>query len=432
MAGGTQGSLGPLDDGGHAVVLGGGPAGTACAIALQRLSAQMGRRIRISLLETKQFVGERHFNACVGVLSPPLESLMVDELGVPFPHHLTRAVIHSYVLHSQHQSVCLEDPHEPSQALRRVQLDAYMLDAARDRGIDILHARATDLEFHADRVVVYTDADPVEGSVVVGAFGLDEGSAALFSRTTGYRPPASLSSIVTKIHPGEEKMAEIGGRLHVFLPPSRGIEFGAITPKGNHLTMNIAGSSVDADLMRQFLQLPMVKAVLGAGLVDHPSQTGDLRFYKGRFPRSLAVRGFGDRYVTIGDAAGLVRAFKGKGVTSAVQTGIRAAHTLLEAGVSSAAFQGHYRPANQDIIGDLPYGQLMRWITIWLARTGLLNAVVRAGDQSPNLKRALFGAASGHAPYRQVLLDSLAPASLLAILSAIGSRQPPRGQQQTL
>ncbi len=133
-------SLGPLGDGGRVVVLGGGPAGTACAIAVRRLAAEMGRDVSVSLLETKEFVGERHFNACVGVLSPPLESIMTDDLGVPFPTHLSRAIIEGYVLHTERESICLEDPGEPSIALRRVQLDAYMLDAARQRGVDILHA----------------------------------------------------------------------------------------------------------------------------------------------------------------------------------------------------------------------------------------------------------------------------------------------------
>ena len=411
-------SMGRLADGSHVVVLGGGPGGTACAMALQRLSALSSKRIHVTLLESKQFVGERHFNACVGVLSPPLETLMEDDLGVPFPHHLDRATINGYVLHTGRESLCLEDRSDPSYALRRVQLDAYMLQAAGERGVEIVHARATEVEFHEDGVVVYTDADPVEGDVVVGAFGLDEGSAGIFHRATGYQPPASLSSVVTKIHPGDAKMAEIGGRVHVFLPPSREIEFGAITPKGNHLTINIAGSSVDSDNMQEFLAWGPVRSVLGPEPV-RPGQAGDLRFYKGRFPRSLARRDFGDRYVMVGDAAGLVRAFKGKGITSAVQTGIRAAHTLLEAGISSEAFGAHYRRANQDIIDDLPYGQFMRWMTIWLSRTGLLNPVIRAADDTPRLREALFGAASGHLLYRKVLADSLAPGSLAAVLRAM-------------
>ena len=38
-------------------------------------------------------------------------------------------------------------------------------------------------------------------------------------------------------------MIAFGNRIHAFLPTSPRIEFGAITPKGNHLTINIAGDS---------------------------------------------------------------------------------------------------------------------------------------------------------------------------------------------
>jgi flavin-dependent dehydrogenase len=125
----------------------------------------------------------------------------------------------------------------------------------------------------------------------------------------------------------------------------------------------------------------------------------------------------------IGDAAGLVRSFKGKGVTTAVQTGIRAAETILTAGFTRAAFHDQYRRANQDLIGDVSYGQAMRLIVIALARSGMLDALLRAGRKEPRLRHALFGAVSGHEAYRTVWADSLAPASLMAVLRAIlGSR----------
>ena len=79
----------------------------------------------------------------------------------------------------------------------------------------------------------------------------------------------------------------------------------------------------------------------------------------------------------VGDAAGLVRAFKGKGVTSAVLTAVRAAETIMRAGVSRPAFHAHYRPANQDIIRDLPYGRGMRLMTIWMSRLGLMAPVTK-------------------------------------------------------
>ena len=68
-------SLGPLDKG-HVVIIGGGPGGTACALALHHMAAEMGRKIRITIVEGKQFVGEMQYNQCVGVLSPPLPDLL--------------------------------------------------------------------------------------------------------------------------------------------------------------------------------------------------------------------------------------------------------------------------------------------------------------------------------------------------------------------
>lgn len=414
-----NGDLGPLQDGARVVIVGGGPAGAGTALALHRLSAQLGRRLRITVVEGKVFQGEQHYNQCAGVLSPPLPELLA-QLGVPFPRHLTRGVITGYMLHVNGRALLLDGDEHPSIALRRVQFDAYLLDQVRKRGIRVHTARVTDLEFHADRVVVYTDNAPLEAEVVVGAFGLDEGTAALFRRAVGYRPPRALSSVVTKYHPGEEGMRVFGAHvIHAFLPAHPRIEFGAVTPKGNHLTINIAGAQVDASLMTDFLQAAEVRAVLPNLNPTSPLDPADLRFFKGRFPRSLAHRFYGNRFVLVGDAAGLVRAFKGKGVTSAVQTGIRAAETMLHHGISRRAFEQHYRQANQDIIGDLPYGQLMRWLAVYGTQLGLMRPVMAAAERRPELQAALFGAVSGHDPYRRVLKRVLRPAVMRAVLQAL-------------
>ncbi len=411
--------LGPLSDGARVVVIGGGPGGVAVALALQRLARQAGRRFHITLVEGKRFAGGSHYNQCAGVLSPPLPELLERDLEVPFPYHLVRAEVTGYVLHTAGDQIVLDGQQDPpSYALRRVQFDAYMLQQAVQRGIRVLHARATDVEFHADHVRVYTESDSLVATVVVGAFGMDEGTATLFQRATGYRPPRALSSVVTKYHPGPDGMAAFGQRIHAFLPPDPRIEFGAVTPKGNHLTINIAGSRVTDALMEVFLARPEVRAVLPnverAGMYD----PNDLRFFKGRFPRSLARKYYGDRYVLIGDAAGLVRAFKGKGVTSAVLTGLRAAQTMVRYGISRAAFHAHYRRANRDILGDQRYGQLVRLLVILAARWGGLDPVVEAAKQDPQLQAALFDAVSAHRYYRQVLRRMLRPGPMRNLLRA--------------
>ena len=408
-------SLGPLQSG-HVVIIGGGPGGTACALALQRMAAEMGRKIQITIVEGKQFTGEIHYNQCVGVLSPPLPDLLWNRLGVKFPYHLFRSAISQYVIHTAREQITLNDKTQHSIALRRVQYDAFMLETVKEHGITVIPARAYDLEFHGEHVVVYTDNSPFEADVIVGAFGMDDGSSAMFNRLTSYRPPQALSSIVTKYHPKPEAMNNFGPTIHAFLPANPHIEFGGVTPKGNHLTINIAGSRVDADLMVTFLTQPEVQAVLPSLDSDNGFNLQNLQFYKGRFPRSLARGYYGDRFVLVGDAAGLVRAFKGKGITSAVLTGIRAAEAILQHGISEQAFYNHYCSLNKDITQDLPYGQVMRHFTIFLAHYQLLDPVLRAARQNPQLQSALFDAVSAHAPYRQVIQQSLHPEIILAVL----------------
>ena len=72
-----------LAQGSRVVIIGGGPGGSACALALQRKAAELGIKLQITLVEGKQFLDEKHYNQCVGVLSPPLPSLLEEDLGPP-------------------------------------------------------------------------------------------------------------------------------------------------------------------------------------------------------------------------------------------------------------------------------------------------------------------------------------------------------------
>jgi flavin-dependent dehydrogenase len=406
------------------VIIGGGPGGSACALALQRKADRLGLKPQITIIEGKQFLDEKHYNQCVGVLSPPLPELLEDELGISFPYDLCQVEIQGYVLHSSANQITLEGDDDTSYAMRRVQFDEFMLEQVKKNGIEVFPARAVDLEIHEDRVIVYTESLPFEADVVVGAFGLDEGSASMFSRHTDYHPPEAMDSLVTKCHPNGDEESNLKGYIHAFLLSNPRIEFGAVTPKCSHCTINIAGNSVDTPLMDRFIDHPSVQGVLPEVDREQPNGTNDLIYFKGRFPRSLAKHYYGDRYVMIGDAAGLVRAFKGKGVTTAVMTGIRAAETIADYGFSKQAFHEQYRTANQDIIQDMPYGRAMRLLTIIVSRIGLINPVLRAAQTTPDLQDALFDAVSAHALYREVFVKSLHPKTVGAILRAMVSGNP--------
>ena len=413
-------SLGPLTDGARVVIVGGGPGGIGAALALKNLARQMHRAIQITVYEGKVFAGEQHFNQCSGVLSPPIEQTLQDGLGVAFPHHLVQREITGYILHSDRRAILLESNDPPSYAMRRVQFDNYLVEQARARNIRIVNGRVTDIEIHADRVIVYSESGNDQADVIIGAFGSDDGSAVIFERATDYRAPRFLTSVVTKLHPREEWMNQFGNHIHAFLPATRGIEFGAVTPKGNHLTINVAGEFVNAQMMDRFLHTPATQAVLPC--LDDAQGDQDLRYFKGRFPFSQARAFSGDRYVIVGDAAGLMRPFKGKGVNSALLTGTWAARAMMTAGISARALREYHR-ACREITDDLPYGKSFRLLTIALCKTQLFDVVITLAAQDARLRRMLFDAVSAHHSYRSIVAKML-DARWLARMTWLLARLP--------
>jgi flavin-dependent dehydrogenase len=187
--------LGPLRSGQTVAIIGGGPAGASCAIALLNAAQTMGVKIEVVIYEGKDFSGEFHHNQCVGVLSPPLDTILSDGLGVAFPMHLVQRTVTTYVLHSDRQDLDLEGDGAPAHTVSRVRFDDYLLWQARSRGARLVRSRVTDLEFFWDRVIVYAESESRSVDVVVAAFGLDEGSGQFMLRATGvrgveaYRPP---------------------------------------------------------------------------------------------------------------------------------------------------------------------------------------------------------------------------------------------------
>lgn len=414
-----QDDLGPLREGARVIIVGGGPGGAACGIALKRLAVAMNRSIQVILYEGKSFATESHYNQCVCVLSPPIDHILKEKLGIAFPRHLIQREITGYILHGEREHILLEGEGPPSHAMRRVQFDAYLLDQAKAHGVEVIQSRVTDLEFHADRVVVYSESAPEAADVVVAAFGLDFGSAHILSSATPYRQPRFLDSIVTKVHPPED--FSLGECIHAYLPPWPQVEFGAITPKGNHLTINVAGARVDVNWMDRFLEWEPVRSVLPLTDRHHLTNPKDLRYFKGRFPVSIAKGFFGDRYVVVGDAAGLVRAFKGKGVNSACLSALWAAETMLRCGISRAAFAEDYARACAAIVSDLPYGRAVRRLAIAGAGWHVLDPLITVARNEPRLRSALFDAVSGHRPYRAIIHELRNPLTASRLAARLGT-----------
>jgi flavin-dependent dehydrogenase len=384
------------------VIIGCGPAGASCALRLKNLTSSRTPPLRIIVYEGKPLERKTYFNQCLGVLSPPLDKIMEQELGIPFPWSIIQRKIDGYIIHSDRNVLNLAGEQAPSYACRRVEFDNYLFEKVKEAGVEIIPARVTEIDFSPDGVMVYSESCNVRADLVIGAFGLDDGMSRVFERTSRYRAPRFLSSVVTKLHPGEPAMEGFGNNIHAFLTGSLPLEFGAITPKGNHLSINIAGEKVDAPTMDRFLGLPGVRAALPE---PFRGTLPELAYSKGKFPTLPAKAPLGDHYIMIGDAAGLNRPFKGKGINSAVTTGLRAAEAIAAFGLTKDAFE-RYIKGCCELTDDIPYGRLLRAVANRFAKYGLLDGVLEAAKKEPVLQTAMFNIVSGQETYKNTWKES--------------------------
>ncbi len=401
-----QKGLGPLVEGNTVVIIGGGPAGTSCAISLLSRAKKIGITIKVILYEWKSFDKITH-NECAGVLSPPIRRIIEQDLAIPFPDHLIESRVKGYYLHSNDDVIKLEgSADEISYGVLRPKFDKYMLEQAREAGAEIINSRVTDIEIGKNIVTVYSAERHTRAEVVIGAFGLEEGSGQFLERESTYMTPRHLLTILTKFHPDENGfkfLKEKSDFIHAFLPTYTDIEFGAVTPKEDHYTINIAGEKIHSHSIERFLTLENVREVLPP---DFPKDTSKLDFHRGCFPISPAKDLIGDRYAVIGDAAGLIRPFKGKGVNSACLMGIKAAEVMMEVGISKSAFNNYFKHFSE-IIKDLPYARVVRRMVISAANRGYLSVMIKVAKEDETLQRALFYSVAGTKPYRTIVFESI-------------------------
>ena len=102
----------------------------------------------------------------------------------------------------------------------------------------------------------------------------------------------------------------------------------------------------------------------------------------------------------------MVRPFKGKGITSACVTGIAAAKTMMDYGISRKAFHA-YRQACQEILADRWYGWAMQKLVDLFRHTGSVDVLLRLAREDVDLRRLLFLSVSGEETYRMIVRNGL-------------------------
>jgi flavin-dependent dehydrogenase len=423
-----------LEDGSRVAVVGGGPAGTFFAYFLLRLAESVGLEIGIDIYEPRLFThrGPAGCNHCGGIVSESLVQLLASE-GINLPTEVVERGIEAYMLHMDVGSVRIRTPSEEkriagvfrgngprgSERSLRVGFDRYLLDLAASSGAQVVRSLVTRVGWHEDRPEIEHGSgkrasyDLVALAAGVNSQLLQNGCEA----APGYSFPGTLTTFISEFHLGQAAIqASLGDAMHIFLLDLPRLEFAALIPKGDYVTLCVLGHDVDEKLVDAFLAAPEVKRCFPDGkvpeLVCHC------------FPR-LNVRPpaqpYADRLVWIGDC-GVARLYK-DGIGSAYRMAKAAARTVAFHGVSAQDFATHYAPTCKAMNWDNTLARLVFMSTTAIQklrplRRGVLRmtATEQANRaQFHHMSSVLWDVFTGSAPYQDVLVRSCHPGFIASL-----------------
>jgi hypothetical protein len=364
---------------------------------------------------------------CGGIVSESLVQALAAE-GIKLPASVVQRGIDSYVMHMEVGHARIEMPlaeqriaavHRGS-GPRGVQnwkwrsFDGYLLDLAISRGASLHSRRVKDVWWRDGRPGLRS-SDGAERAydLLVVAAGVNTALLkSIEALGLGYREPRSTKTYICEIRLGEDFIQErFGNAMHVFLLDIPRLEFAALIPKGEHVTLCMMGTDIDKALLESFLSAPEVKGCLPPGWTPPP----DLCHCSPRMSIRGAARPYADRVVCIGDC-GVTRLYK-DGIGAAYRTAKAAAVTAVFDGISARDFHRRFGRTCRSINADNAIGRIVFFIAGLQRKRrrdcrGILR-MVAAEQQLPGPRRrmssVLWDVFTGSAPYSDVFLRTLHP-----------------------
>jgi hypothetical protein len=237
-----------------------------------------------------------------------------------------------------------------------------------------------------------------------------------------YELPSTTKTHIREFYMGEQAITEtLGASMHVFLLDIPRLEFAAIIPKGDYVSLCLLGEEIDKELVNDFLEAPEVQKCF-------PPDWDFEKFSCQCSPRintKGAIRPYADRIVFVGDI-GVTRLYK-DGIGAAYRTAKAAASTVVFQGVSAADFEQHYMPICKKIETDNSIGKLMFVVTQQIqsrrfARRAVLHMTedeqIKAGEHR-QMSTVLWDMFTGSAPYREIFIRTLKPSFWLRLISEL-------------
>jgi flavin-dependent dehydrogenase len=438
-----------LDDGSRVAVIGGGPAGSFFTTFLLDMAERVGLDVKVDVFEPRDFDQPAPIgcNMCGGIISESLVQNLAAE-GVNLPETVVQRGIDSYVLHMDVGSVRIETPLQemriaavyrgpgPRDIKERKwgSFDHHLQQLTEARGAQVINDRVVDVAWVDGRPEIQTKGGFCRSyDLLAVAVGVNSPALKLFEAIdVGYRRPTTTKTLIREYYLGEEVISDtLGSSMHVFLLNLPRLEFAALIPKGDYVTMCLLGDDIDKDLIDAFAGSPEVRAVM-------PSNWAfDVRSCQCQ-PRINVVgarKPYGDRLLFIGDC-GVARLYK-DGIGAAYRTAKAAARTAVFEGVSEKAFARHFRPACDRITRDNRVGKVTFAVTRQIQRYRLARrAVLRMTREeqsnrrlAPRMSGVMWDMFSGSAPYTDIFKRTLHPAFIgrlgWSLVASLAPWRPP-------
>ncbi len=418
-----------LQDGSRIAVIGAGPAGSMFSYFFLNMAELVGLQADVDMYEPRQFChrGPSGCNHCGGIVSESLVQRLATE-GINLPGNLVQRGIESYTLHMDVGDVEIATPlsekriaaiyrgngPKASSPEAADSFDGYLQELAQDKGATIVRRLVTGISRDGERMSVQcADQTSDNYDLVVVAAGVNSRLLDILeSDMPSFRQPDRTKTFICEFHLGEELINKtFGPSMHVFLLDIPRLEFAALIPKGDYVTLCLLGDNIDEELMEQFFRSPEVRNCFPQKMIPpHVCHC---------YPRinlkpSRPI--YGDRLVMIGDS-GSTRLFK-DGIGASYRTAKAAAKTVIFHGVGADSFKHHYAPLCQRIDHDNLVGKFVFNIAglvqkARFARRGVLRMTRNEQQQSEGPRRmsgVLWDLFSGSASYTNVFMRTLHPA----------------------
>ena len=443
----TQQSSGAmtLQDGARIAVIGAGPAGSMFSYFFLNMAETMGLEASVDIYEPRRFChrGPAGCNHCGGIVSESLVQRLATE-GIRLPDSVVQRGIESYTLHMDVGDVEIATPlmekriaaiyrgngPRASEPTAAHSFDGYLLELAEKKGAQLVQRLVTDVRRDGDRMIVQC-ADQHRGDydLVVLATGVNSRLMEMLqNESSEFERPDRTKTFICEFHLGRELIREtFGPSMHVFLLDIPKLEFAALIPKGDYVTLCLLGDDIDEALIEKFFAAPEVRNRFPGGVIpEHVCHC---------YPRinTRAARPvYGDRLVLIGDS-GSTRLFK-DGIGAAYRTSKAAAKTAVFHGVGARDFEKHYAPLCRKISNDNQVGKFVFNVASLVqkarfARRGILQMTAQEQRQTERPRRmsgVLWDLFSGSASYTNVFVRTLHPAYIGSLVWHLVSGNLPR------